>query len=200
MLQKIADALDVSPAAVVVTIVIIVILFIFIYIKTNIDEKKGVNSQEKGDIRKIVTNLVPDGQEYTAVYAHSKEVYGSARMRREVYHYYAVGFSQSRTDHVWVVPVGVEGGKLVYTKPMKMSAETLSYIGGNERSLELHFPQSKDKCILTVEESNTKFGKECQVNIQQKEEAEAFHSFAANFQERVNAALGVDKKGRSLKK
>lgn len=200
MIQKIADALDVSPEAVIGTAIIIVALFIFFYVKMTIDEKKGINSQEKADIRKIVSNLVPDGQEYTAVYAHSKEVYGSARMRREVYHYYAVGFSQSKTDHLWVIPVGVEGGKIVYTQPLRVSAETVSYIGGNERSLVLHFPGTKDKYILTVEASNTKSGKECQVNIQQKEEAEAFEAFAKNFQERVNGALGVDKKGRSLKK
>ncbi len=43
-------------------------------------------------------------------------------------------------------------------------------------------------------------GKECQVNIQQQEEAKAFYSFAKAFQENVNAALGVDQKGRKPKK
>lgn len=200
MLQKIADMMGVSPEVVIITTVILVILFIFFYVKMTIDEKKGVNSQEKADVRKIVTNLIPDGQEYTAVYAHSKEVYGSARMRREVYHYYAAGFHPARTDHLWVIPIGVEGGKIVYTKPLRASAEILSYVGGNERRLELHFPGTKDKYILSVEGSNTKNGKECQVNIQQKEEAETFYTFAAGFQERVNAALGVDKKGRPVNK
>lgn len=200
MLQKVADMIGVSPKIVIITIIILVILFIFFYIKTTIDEKKGVDSQDKADIRKIINNLVPDGQEYTAVYAHSKEVYGSARIRREVYHYYAVGFCQSRTDHLWVIPIGVEGGKIVYTEPRKMSAESLSYVGGNECYLELHLSGTKDMNILAVGASNTKNGKECQVNIQQKEEAEAFYAFAKGFQERVNTTLGVDKKGRPLKK
>lgn len=199
MLQKIADALGVSPQVVIITTAGLVVLFIIFYVKMTIDEKKGVDSQEKADIRRIINSLVPEGQEYTAAYAHSKEVYGSARMRREVYHYYAVGFHQGRTDHLWVVPIGVENGKIVYTKPLKMSADTVRYVGGNEYRLELHFPDTKDKYIISVDASNTKWGKECQVNIQQKEEAEAFHTFARDFQERVNAALGVNKKGRKLK-
>ena len=50
-----------------------------------------------------------------------------------------------------------------------------------------------------MDASNTKLGKECQVNIQQPEEAEAFPPFAEAFQEKVNNALGVDKKGRMLR-
>lgn len=199
MLQKIADYLGVSPQVVIITLVILAVLFVFFYIKTTIDEKKGVDSQEKEDIRKIITDLVPDGQEYTAAYAHSKEVYGSARMRREVYHYYAVGFREDRTDHLWVVPIGVEGGQIVCSQPLKACAETLSFVAGNEYCLELHFPDTKDKYLLSVAASNTKSGKECQVNIRQSEEAESFLRFAKGFQERMNAALGVDKKGRKAK-
>lgn len=43
-------------------------------------------------------------------------------------------------------------------------------------------------------------GKECQVNIQQPDEAKAWGPFAEAFQTAVNTALGVDKKGRALKK
>ncbi len=198
MIEKMANALGVSPKVMMISLVVFAVLFVLIYIKITIDEKKGVDSQEKADIRKIITNLVPEGSQYTAVYAHSKEVYGSRRMRREVYHYYAVGFIPSQTDHLWVVPVGVEHGKIVYTQAVRMSAENLSYVGGNEMYLELHFPDRKDAWILTTEASNTKMGKECQVNIQQKEEADAFHAFAKIFQEQVNRTLGVNRKGRRV--
>ncbi len=199
MIEKMAASLGVSPKMLIIAIVVCVILFIVIYIKISIDEKKGVNSQEKEDIRKIIDNLVPDGKGYYAAYAHSKEVYGSRTMRREVYHYYAIGFRPGQTDHLWVIPIGVENGKIVYTHPIRMSADTLSYVAGNEYCLELHLPDTKNVYALTVEKSNTKMGKECQVNIQQPEEAEAFRSFAKSFQERVNTALGVNKKGRPLK-
>lgn len=198
MIEKMAAYLGVTPKALMIGIAVFVVLFIIVYIKISIDEKKGINSKEKEDIRKIIDNLVPDGRDYCAVYAHSKEVYGSRTMRREVYHYYAVGFRPDSTDHLWVVPIGVENGKIVYSRPFRASAETLSYVSGNEYCVALHFPGTKDIYILTVEASNTKLGKECQVNIQQPEEAKAFQTFAKTFIDRVNNTLGVDKKGRPV--
>lgn len=199
MIEKMADYLGVTPQIMMIGIVCFIIAFIVIYIKISMDEKKGVNSQEKADIRKIIDNLVPNGTQYTAAYAYSKEVYGTHRMRREVYHYYAVGFRPDQTDHLWVVPIGVESGKIVYTNPICMSAENLSFVGGNSSRLELHFPDTKDTCIISVIESNIKIGKECQVNIQQPEEAKAFQPFAQKFQDQINESLGVNKKGRPLK-
>ena len=201
MIQKLADMVGVTPQVFIITIIVLVIAFILIWIKISIDEKKGVDSKEKEEIRKIVGNLVPDGAQYTAAYAHSKDVYGGARMRREVYHYYAVGFRPEQTDHFWVIPIGVEGDRIVYTEPVRASAENLEYVGGNSSLLLLKFPGKRNNCIqLSVSSSNTKLGKECRVNIQQPEESKAFDSFAEAFQEKVNAALGVDKKGRALRK
>lgn len=201
IIEKLADMLNTTPQVFMISVGVFVVLFIIIFIKISMDEKKGVNSQEKEDIRKIISNLVPDGAQYTAAYAHSKEVYGGPRMKREVYHYYAVGFRPDQADHLWVVPIGVEGGKIVYTEPIKASAETLVYVGGNVHQLLLQFPGGKKNLyIITVDSSNTKLGKECQVNIQQPEEAAAFKQFAEAFQESVNRELGVDKKGRALKK
>ena len=62
MIQKMADYLGVSPKAVIIGIVGFIIAAIIVYIKISIDEKKGVNSQEKEDIRKIISNLIPDGR------------------------------------------------------------------------------------------------------------------------------------------
>ena len=200
IIENLADMVGVTPQVFLITIAVLVVLFVIIYIKISLDEKKGVDSQEKAEIRKIITNLVPGGDQYTAAYAHSKEVYGGARMRREVYHYYAVGFRQDQPNHVWVVPIGVEGGKIVYTEPVRASSENVNYVGGNAYELRLNFPGGKNNVyILTVDASNTKLGKECRVNIQQPEESKAFDSFAEAFQTQVNAALGVDKKGRALR-
>lgn len=201
MIQKIADMAGVEPKAVIITLIFFAAAFIVLWIKMSIDEKKGVDSKEKEEIRKIVGNLVPDGMQYTAAYAHSKDVYGGARMRREVYHYYAVGFRPDQPDHLWVIPIGVEGDRIVYTEPVRASAENLEYVGGGSYELLLKFPGKRDNCYkITVSSSNTKMGKECQVNIQQPDEAKAWGPFAEAFQAAVNTALGVDKKGRALKK
>ena len=196
MIQALADKLNVTPQALIITIVFFVAAFIVLWIKMTIDEKKGVDSKEKEEIRKIVGNLVPDGMQYTAAYAHSTEYQGRIRY----YHYYAVGFRSDQPDHIWVIPIGVEGNRIVYTEPVRASAENLEYVGGNSSLLLLKFPGKRNNCIqLSVSSSNTKLGKECRVNIQQPEESKAFDSFAEAFQEKVNAALGVDKKGRALR-
>ena len=200
MIDKMADYLGVDHQTMVISLIIIAVLFVVIYIKITIDEKKGVDSQEKADIRKLINNIVPEGGQYMAAYAHSKEVYRTAHSKREVYHYYAVGFRQDRIDHMWIIPIGVEYGKIVYTEAVRVSAENLACVGGDPGyQLEMHFPDRKDKWIIQVSESNTKLGKECQVNIQQPEEAEAFKKFGEQFQQYVNDTLGVNKKGRKLK-
>ena len=112
LIEKGAELVGVTPQVFVITIAILVVLFIIIFIKITLDEKKGVNSQEKAEIRKIIDNLVPNGNQYVAAYAHSKEVYGGARMRREVYHYYAIGFVMtSRTICGWF-PLAWKAGRL----------------------------------------------------------------------------------------
>ena len=95
----------------------------------------------------------------------------------------------------------MEGGKIVYTEPVRASSENVNYVGGNAYELRLNFPGGKNNVyILTVDASNTKLGKECQVNIQQPDEAKAWKEFAEKFQECVNRERGVDKKGRVVKK
>ena len=94
----------------------------------------------------------------------------------------------------------MEGDRIVYTEPVRASAENLEYVGGNSSLLLLKFPGKRNNCIqLSVSASNTRLGKECRVNIQQPEESKAFDSFAEAFQAQVNASLGVDKKGRALR-
>lgn len=200
MIEKIADMAGVSPKTVIITLVALAVCFVVIYIKITLDEKKGVDSQEKADLRKLIDSVVPDGKDYIAAYAHSKEVYRSARVKREVYHYYAVAFRQDQTDHMWVVPICMENGKMAFTEALRMSAETLSYVGGDWYQLQLHYPGEKLPFNITVDASNTKMGKECQVNIQQPEAAASFKTFSTAFQTTVNESLGVDKKGKTLKR
>ncbi len=200
MIGKIAAYLGTSSEVVIIALIILAVAFVLIFIKITLNEKKGVDSQEKADIRKLIDAVVPDGKDYIAAYAHGKEVYRSRSMTREVYHYYAVAFREDAPDHMWVVPISVDAGKIKYTDPMRMSAENLSYIGGSWYQLDLHYPGEKIPYSIMVSESNTKLGKECQVNIQQPEAAESFKRFSVAFQANVNETLGVDKKGKILKK
>ena len=51
MIEKLADMVGVTPQVFMITIAVLVVLFIIIWIKISMDEKKGVNSQEKEDIQ-----------------------------------------------------------------------------------------------------------------------------------------------------
>lgn len=199
MIKKIADYLGTSSEVVIITFIALIVAFVIVYIKITIDEKKGSDSKEKADIRKLIDAVVPNGKEYVAAYAHGKEVYRSRNMKREVYHYYAIAFKESEPNHMWVIPISVDAGKINYTEPMRMSAENLSYIGGDWYHLDLHYSGEKVPYTIIVDESNTKMGKECQVNIQQPEAAASFKNFSVAFQANVNETLGVDKKGKKIK-
>ena len=70
MIEKLAEMVGVTPQVFMITIAVFVVLFIILFVKMSLDEKKGVNSEEKAEIRKIINNLIPDGTQYTAAYAH----------------------------------------------------------------------------------------------------------------------------------
>ncbi|WP_077609880.1 hypothetical protein [Clostridium sp. Marseille-P2415] len=199
MIKSVAEWLGISPSTLIIGVSVFIIFVIVVLIKTSFDEKKGVNSQEKQDIRKLVSKIVPNGQDYMAAYAHGKDVHRDRTSTLETYYYYAIGFRPDQTDHLWLIPIGFENGRVTYIEPMRMDADSLSYISGNEFYMELHHPATNQTYTITVEASNTKLGKECPVNIQQKEETDAFLTFGKTFQETVNRKLGVDKKGRPLK-
>ena len=59
MIEMMAEAVGVTPKAMVIGLICFAIAFVIIFIKLKLDEKKGINSQEKEDIRKLVNNLVP---------------------------------------------------------------------------------------------------------------------------------------------
>lgn len=199
MFHSIAEYIGLTDKQLVIGIVIFVIAFIILYIYISINEKKGINSQEKADVRQLVNDHVPDGSLYTAAYAYSKEVRRGQTMTIEKFYYYVIAFRKEAPDHLYVMPITVENGKIGFISLMRMDASTLSYVGGNPYELQLHRPDIKKKINIRVSVSNTKLGKECRVNIQQKEESDAYHEFAKEFQETVNRQLGVNNRGKRLK-
>ena len=74
IIEKLAEMVGVTPQVFLITIAVFAVLFVIIYIKISLDEKKGVDSQEKAEIRKIITNLVPGGEQYTAAYGANEQV------------------------------------------------------------------------------------------------------------------------------
>ncbi len=170
----------------------LVVLFVIIYIKMTIDEKKGVDSEEKRKIKEIVKRVVPEGESYTVAYGTREELNMGGGGRNVItttkYWYYAVAF---RPGDLYLVPLSFDGGDMSYSDPIHFGMEDLGMAEAKTGYVTLFDRDRKELMTLFVVASNTKDDKYHPVNIQQKEEAEAFGQFACNLMQEVNASNGV---------
>ncbi len=187
---------------VVIGVIAIVILFIIVYVKMTIDEKKGADSEEKRKIKDIVKRVVPDGASYTAAYGTREELTlgggGRTITSTTKYWYYAVAF---KTGELYLVPLSFDGGDISYSEPLHFTNSDLGMAEAKNGYLTLYDKERKELMTLFVVASNTRDDKYHPVNIQQKEEAQAFASFSQTLMKQVNDANGITdikaaKKGR----
>lgn len=177
---------------IIIGVVAVVVLFIIIYVKMTIDEKKGANSEEKQKIKDIVKRVVPDSEAYTAAYGTREEFAlgggGRTVTTTTKYWYYGVAF---KPGDLYLVPLSFEGGDISYSEPMHMEKGGFGMAESKNGLLSLYSKDRKEVMNLFVVASNTKEDKYHPVNIQQKEEAEAFLQFAEAFAKDINAANGI---------
>lgn len=177
---------------IIIGVVIVVVLFIIFYIKASIDEKKGVDSEEKRKIKDIVKKAVPDGETYTAAYGCREELTlgggGRTVTTTTKYWYYAVAF---KPGDLYLVPLSFEGGDISYSNPLHFGKEDLGMLEAKNGWLTLFDKDRKELFTFYVVANNTKEDKYHPVNIQQKEEADAFLTFSASFMQEVNTANGI---------
>lgn len=177
---------------VIIGVVAVVVLFIIVYVKMTIDEKKGANSEEKQKIREIVKRVVPGGESYTAAYGTREElsVGGGGRTVTTTtkYWYYAVAF---KPGDLYLVPLSFDGGDMSYSEPIHFGKNDLGMVEAKKGYTILYGKDRKELLTLYVVESNTKDDKYHPVNIQQKEEAEAFAQFSQALMREVNSANGI---------
>ena len=177
---------------IIIGVVAVVVLFVIVYVKMTIDEKKGANSEEKQRIKDIVRKTVPNGETYTAAYG-TREEYSFGGGGRTVtsttkYWYYGVAF---KPGDLYLVPLSFDGGDISYSQPMHMEKGDFGMAEFKNCLLTLYNKDKKESMNLFVAASNTKEDKYHPVNIQQKEEAEAFAQFAEAFAKDINAANGI---------
>ena len=177
---------------VIIGVVAVVVLFIIVYVKMTIDEKKGANSEEKQKIREIVKRVVPGGESYTAAYGTREELSvgggGRAVTTTTKYWYYAVAF---KPGDLYLVPLSFDGGDMSYSEPIHFGKNDLGMVEAKKGYTILYGKDRKELLTLYVVESNTKDDKYHPVNIQQKEEAEAFAQFSQALMREVNSANGI---------
>lgn len=191
---------------IVIGVVAVVVLFVIFYIKATIDEKKGENSEEKQKVKDIIKKVVPEPETYTAAYAiwEKIDIGGGGRTITTTTHYwyYAVGFKQGS---LYVVPLSFDGGDMSYGEAMSFTKENVGMVNAKEGDswMTLYDLEQKEMINFIVGPSNTKDDKYHPVNIQQKEEYQAFCDFVKDFMKEVNDYHEVTvtgKIGKPLKK
>lgn len=183
---------------IIYAIILFVAAFIILYIKSCIDEKKGIDSEEKKQINDIIQKTVPDAQSFTSAYArwHITSYTGGGRTSINTttrYWYYAIAF---KTSILYVIPLSFDGGDISYGEPMCLTKENLGMIDSDVWAA-FYDLEKKEILTLTVYPSNLKNGKYEPVNIQQKEAAEAFGVFIKEFMAEVNTYRNVPVKAKN---
>ena len=177
---------------IIIGVIAIVVLFVIVYVKMSIDEKKGADSEEKRKIRNIVNKVVPNGESYTVAYGTREELTlgggGRTVTTTTKYWYYAVGF---KPGDLYLIPLSFAGGDVSYSEPIHFGKGDLGMVEAKKGYTVIYDKDRKEILTLYVVESNTKDDKYHPVNIQQKEEAEAFAQFSQALMQEVNAANGI---------
>ncbi|MDE6219513.1 MAG: hypothetical protein K2G51_03610 [Lachnospiraceae bacterium] len=177
---------------VIIGVVAVVVLFVIVYVKITIDEKKGTNSAEKQKVKDIVKGTVPNSETYTIAYG-TREEYSFGGGGRTVtsttkYWYYGAAFKEGE---LYLVPLSFDGGDIGGGQPIHYGRGDLGMAEFKNGLLTMYDRDRKEVMNLFVVASNTKEDKYHPVNIQQKEEAEAFAQFAEAFARDINAANGI---------
>lgn len=188
-------------------VIFFVVVGIGAYIKACIDEKKGIDSEEKHQIKDIVARLVPDAETFTSAYARWSYTMYTGGGRNSIntttrYWYYAVAF---KPGMIYVIPLSFDGGDISYGEAVCLTKENLGMVNAKEGDSWATFYDLEQKELMTlaVYPSNLKGDKYEPVNIQQKEEFEAFVAFLKEFMAEVNGYHQVTvtgKVGKPLKK
>jgi hypothetical protein len=183
-------------------IAVVVIITIVVFIKGHIDERKGKNSAEKSEIRELINSLIPNGKEYTAAYGIWEDldlsVAGVSTVKTTTtYNYYAVAF---KPGVLYYIPLSYLGGEMSFDETYCLTKENLGMINAKKGQDWSSYYDKEQKPIvhITVQSSNTKDDKYHPVNIQQKEEAQAYADFVQQFMNDVNLANGVEVTGKYM--
>lgn len=184
---------------VLIWIAIIVVIGIFVIIKSHIDTKKGMDSEEKQEIKDLVSKLIPNASEYTVAYGYWETVqFSSGGVKTTTYYYYAVAF---KSGVFYYIPLSFAGGDMSFGEAYRLSADDLGMVNGKKNQLwASYYDKDKNEIVsISVLPSNTKDDKYQPVNIQQQEESEAYTAFVQELMKEVNTANGVEVTGKPLK-
>ncbi len=188
---------------ILIWVAIFVVIAIFVTIKSHINTKKGMDSEEKQEIKDLAAKLIPNVSEYTVAYGYweTRQISagGVATINTtNTYYYYAVAF---KSGILYYIPLSFAGGDMSYGEVCRLSKDDLGMVNGKKNECwASYYDKEKNEIVsISVLPSNTKDDKYNPCNIQQQEESEAYVAFVQELMEDVNTANGVEVTGKPLK-
>lgn len=119
-----------EPKYIFYIVILFIIAFVILYIRECINEKKGIDSEEKQQINDIIRKVVPNAQDFTPAYAHWQVTNYTGGGRTSIntttrYWYYAIAF---RTGMIHIIPLSFDGGDISYGESMCFTKENLGMV------------------------------------------------------------------------
>lgn len=177
--------------------IILVLIVVAVALHSNLKEKSDLRKAETGEdkerLRKLISQVLPEGSWQHMAYAHWEKVEHFGRRTRTTYYCYALAYSD---DSLWIIPLSFDKDIVIPSKPVQVTSEQLGMIsvdttqnkdGGLKRvAVRLHDKEGKGLFDAYIDASNTRSDRFHHFNIVQQEECRHIQQFVDSFSDRVN--------------
>ncbi len=178
--------------------VVLVGIIVFVLVSESLNRKKALTSEDYAKLKEIASELIPNAEEYTVVYAWWDKTdikAGGSKIRATTYmSYYAVCFNK---EDLVIIPLSITKGNIGYDEAFTIKKEDLNMVNGDPKGNWMTLIDKNDQEIVSViaMEENL-HGDTCHVNIIQTEQIALYRNFIENFMESVNTANGRTPSGK----
>lgn len=186
---------------ILIGVVIFVIAVAIEYARISANEKKGINSAEKQRVHEIMTSTLLNPENYTTVYGMWDLSYTAGGRNVQTtttqYWYYGIAFGE---DKLYVAPLSFSKGEINAQDIFCIEKKDVSMVEceidfkGVVASAVIYDKEMKKIVSFYAGANNTKDDKYHPVNIQQKDEAEAFCNWLNQWQKEIHAENKADMK------
>ncbi len=182
-----------------VMLAIVAGVFLFIpvygYICHLISKRKMETGEDKRKIQDVLNAVIPAGESFTAAYAFWYHAYlpKFSKHYKTTYWYYAIGFNENR---IYIVPLKLEKGKIYYSGHSCIERANVGRVESEPRYGKIKLFDRNNVLLahLQVDDENNSSHGNGNINLYQKEEAQAFRELVERWTAEINAGTSTDEK------
>jgi len=169
---------------------------IYAIVKNVKNKKLAATGEDLKMIQGMVSQFVPDPENYTCAYSVWTET--EYHYRRTVYHYwyYAIAFNN---DRIYIAPLKLDKGKLSVERSFCLEKSEVGVVNATEKNprwLTFYDKDIKEIVSLEIEPKHSKSDNYHPVNIRQEKEVAAFENFVRTWLHDVNDPKGIQVTGK----